>query len=140
MVKTHGLSHVALSVVDPDRSLAFYRSVFGVREYFRSESTIQVLGPGPHDVLAFEKRPADAGVSGGIIHFGFRLTRRKTSMPQSRRWRVPGASSRLAASSPRVYPTPSFAIPTAMKLKYGLSERIEPSRSIQRQGGQPWLR
>ena len=75
MIKTHGLSHVALSVGDPDRSLAFYESVFGVREYFRSESTIQVLGPGPYDVLAFEKRPADAGVPGGIIHFGFRLTR-----------------------------------------------------------------
>jgi catechol 2,3-dioxygenase-like lactoylglutathione lyase family enzyme len=75
MIKTHGLSHVALSVADPDRSLAFYQSVFGVREYFRSESTIQVLGPGPHDVLAFENRPADAGAAGGIIHFGFRLTR-----------------------------------------------------------------
>jgi catechol 2,3-dioxygenase-like lactoylglutathione lyase family enzyme len=74
-IKTHGLSHVALSVSDLDRSLAFYKFVFGVREYFRSESTIQVLGPGPHDVLAFEKRPADAGVPGGIIHFGFRLTR-----------------------------------------------------------------
>ena len=74
MIKTHGLSHVALSVIDPDRSLAFYKSVFGVREYFRSESTIQVLGPGPFDVLAFEKRPVDAGKPGGIIHFGFRLT------------------------------------------------------------------
>jgi catechol-2,3-dioxygenase len=39
MVNTHGLSHVALSVVDLDRSLAFYCSVFGVREYFRNEST-----------------------------------------------------------------------------------------------------
>jgi catechol 2,3-dioxygenase-like lactoylglutathione lyase family enzyme len=75
MIKTHGLSHIALSVVDPERSLAFYRSVFGVREYFRDESTIQVLGPGPHDVIAFEKRPANAGMAGGIIHFGFRLTR-----------------------------------------------------------------
>jgi catechol 2,3-dioxygenase-like lactoylglutathione lyase family enzyme len=75
MVNTHGLSHVALSVVDLDRSLAFYRSVFGVREYFRNESTVQVLGPGQFDVLAFEKRPAGAGVPGGIIHFGFRLTR-----------------------------------------------------------------
>lgn len=75
MIKTHGLSHVALSVADPDRSLAFYQSVFGVKEYFRNESTIQVLGPGPHDVIAFEKRPAEAGVAGGIIHFGFRLTR-----------------------------------------------------------------
>jgi catechol 2,3-dioxygenase-like lactoylglutathione lyase family enzyme len=75
MVKTHGLSHVALSVLDPDRSLAFYNSVFGVREYFRNESTIQVLGPGQYDVLAFERRPAGAGAPGGIIHFGFRLTR-----------------------------------------------------------------
>ena len=75
MVKTHGLSHVALSVVDLDRSLAFYRSVFGVREYFRNDSTVQVLGPGEFDVLAFEKRPMGAGVPGGIIHFGFRLTR-----------------------------------------------------------------
>ena len=75
MVKTHGLTHIALCVVDPDRALAFYRAVFGVREYFRDASTIQALGPGPHDVIAFEKRPADAGSAGGIIHFGFRLTR-----------------------------------------------------------------
>ena len=75
MIKTHGLSHIALAVLDPERSLAFYRSVFGVREYFRSDSTLQVLGPGPHDVLAFERRPEAAGVAGGIIHFGFRLTR-----------------------------------------------------------------
>jgi catechol 2,3-dioxygenase-like lactoylglutathione lyase family enzyme len=75
MIQTHGLSHVALSVTDPDRSLAFYRAVFGVREYFRDESTIQVLGPGRYDVIAFERRPAGAGASGGIIHFGFRLVR-----------------------------------------------------------------
>jgi catechol 2,3-dioxygenase-like lactoylglutathione lyase family enzyme len=75
MIETHGLSHVAIAVLDPDRSLAFYQSVFGVREYFRSDSTVQVLGPGKFDVLAFEKRPAGAGVAGGIIHFGFRLVR-----------------------------------------------------------------
>jgi catechol 2,3-dioxygenase-like lactoylglutathione lyase family enzyme len=75
MVPTHGLSHIALSVENPDRSLKFYGAVFGVREYFRDETTIQVLGPGPHDVIAFEKRPAEAGARGGIIHFGFRLVR-----------------------------------------------------------------
>jgi len=75
MIETHGLSHVALAVLDPDRSLAFYQSVFGVREYFRNDSTVQVLGPGKFDVLAFEKRPTGAGAVGGIMHFGFRLTR-----------------------------------------------------------------
>ena len=69
MINTHGLSHVALSVTDLDRSLAFYQSVFGVREYFRSDSTVQVLGPGKYDVLAFEKRPAGAGVPGGNHSF-----------------------------------------------------------------------
>ena len=27
MIKTHGLSHIALSVLDPDRALEFYRSI-----------------------------------------------------------------------------------------------------------------
>jgi catechol 2,3-dioxygenase-like lactoylglutathione lyase family enzyme len=75
MIKTHGLTHIALAVADPERSLNFYRSAFGVREYVRDATTIQVLGPGPHDVMAFERRPGDAGAAGGIIHFGFRLTR-----------------------------------------------------------------
>ena len=75
MIRTHGLTHIALAVHDPDRSLEFYRSVFGVKEYYRDSNTIQVQGPGVHDVLAFERKPEAAGVLGGIIHFGFRLTR-----------------------------------------------------------------
>jgi catechol 2,3-dioxygenase-like lactoylglutathione lyase family enzyme len=74
-VRTHGLTHIALAVKDPQRSLEFYRRVFGVEEYYRDTTTIQVRGPGPHDVLAFERAPASAGAAGGIIHFGFRLTR-----------------------------------------------------------------
>ena len=73
MIKTHGLNHVSLSVADPERSLAFYRELFGVREYARDADSIQVLGPGPHDVIAFERRPSH-GAPGGIDHFGFRLT------------------------------------------------------------------
>ena len=73
MVRTHGLSHISLSVADPDRSLAFYRSVFGVTEYYRDDSQVQVQGPGRWDVLAFEKAPRHAGKVGGIGHFGFRL-------------------------------------------------------------------
>ncbi|MEM8766087.1 MAG: VOC family protein [Pseudomonadota bacterium] len=73
MIKTHGLSHLNLEVSDPDRSLRFYEALFGVEEYFRDETSIQVLGPGPHDVLAFVKSDR-AGTRGGLSHFGFRLT------------------------------------------------------------------
>ena len=73
MVETHGLTHISLAVRDPQRSLAFYASVFGVHEYYRDADQIQVQGPGPFDVLAFERNPAAAGSAGGIAHFGFRL-------------------------------------------------------------------
>ena len=73
MVKTHGLTHISLAVRDPERSLRFYERVFGVRDYYRDESSIQVLGPGTHDVIAFERDVSSAGRKGGIEHFGFRL-------------------------------------------------------------------
>jgi catechol 2,3-dioxygenase-like lactoylglutathione lyase family enzyme len=73
MIKTHGLTHISLAVRDPDRSLRFYQEVFGVKEYYRDDDSIQVLGPGRHDVLAFERDPEKAGAPGGLSHFGFRL-------------------------------------------------------------------
>ena len=73
MIRTHGLNHISLSVRDPERSLAFYTALFGVREYHRDEKSIQVLGPGPHDVIVFERRSGH-GQPGGIDHCGFRLT------------------------------------------------------------------
>ena len=73
MVETHGLTHISLAVRDPQRSLEFYTQLLGVREYYRDEGQIQVQGPGPFDVLAFERDPAVAGATGGIAHFGFRL-------------------------------------------------------------------
>ena len=73
MIETYGLTHISLAVADPERSMRFYGQVFGAREYFRDNSSIQALGPGPHDVLAFEHDPSRAGTKGGIGHFGFRL-------------------------------------------------------------------
>jgi len=72
MISTHGLTHINLEVSDPEVTLRFYRELFGVKEYYRDDNSIQVLGPGEHDVLAFV-RSDRAGRSGGISHFGFRL-------------------------------------------------------------------
>jgi catechol 2,3-dioxygenase-like lactoylglutathione lyase family enzyme len=71
--RTYGLSHIALAVRDPERTARFYEEAFGAQVYFRSEDSVQVLGPGPHDVLAFDRDAAKAGSAGGITHFGFRL-------------------------------------------------------------------
>ena len=75
MVETYGLTHISLAVADPQRSLDFYSRAFGVKEYYRDEEQIQVQGPGPHDVLAFERNSRKAGARAGIDHFGFRLKR-----------------------------------------------------------------
>lgn len=77
MIKTHGLTHINLAVRDLNRTLKFYERVFGVKEYYRDSRSIQVLGPGKHDVIAFEKNRSKAGKTSGITHFGFRLTKPK---------------------------------------------------------------
>jgi catechol 2,3-dioxygenase-like lactoylglutathione lyase family enzyme len=75
-VKTRGLTHVALAVRDLDRTAAFYRRLVGAVEVYRDDGFLQMQTPGSWDVLVFEKRPSEAGRTGGILHFGFRLLRR----------------------------------------------------------------
>jgi catechol 2,3-dioxygenase-like lactoylglutathione lyase family enzyme len=74
VLRTYGLTHIALSVKDPARSFDFYRRIFGVEQVYRDESFIQAQTPGSRDVLVFE-RGRHAGKRGGVAHFGFRLTR-----------------------------------------------------------------
>ena len=74
MVKTHGLTHIALAVKDPARSLAFYQRVLGVVPVYRDDNFVQAQTPGSRDVLVFE-RGRGAGKRGGVAHFGFRLTK-----------------------------------------------------------------
>lgn len=73
MVKTFGLTHVALAVRDVDRSSQFYQDVFGAIEVYRQEGSVQLQTPGARDVLVLEEDPEHAGPGGGIAHFGFRL-------------------------------------------------------------------
>lgn len=75
VIPTFGLTHLALGVADVERAFAFYESVFGMVAVYRSDTFLQAQTPGARDVLVFEKAPRrNVGRSGGIAHFGFRLT------------------------------------------------------------------
>jgi catechol 2,3-dioxygenase-like lactoylglutathione lyase family enzyme len=73
MLRTYGLTHIALAVRDLDRSIAFYQGVFGAKVVYRDPGFAQLQTPGARDVLVLEKARAGAGKSGGIRHFGYRL-------------------------------------------------------------------
>lgn len=74
MVKTYGLTHLALAVRDAGRAARFYEQVFGAVVVYRGDRFVQLQTPGTRDVLVFEERdPPKVGTSGGIAHFGFRL-------------------------------------------------------------------
>jgi catechol 2,3-dioxygenase-like lactoylglutathione lyase family enzyme len=74
-VRTHGLTHIALAVRDPEASLRFYGKVLGVVPVYQEKDFIQAQTPGSRDVLVFERDRPKAGRRGGPHHFGFRLKR-----------------------------------------------------------------
>ncbi|HJP86611.1 MAG TPA: VOC family protein [Gemmatimonadaceae bacterium] len=76
MVKTLGLTHLALTVSDLNRSFQFYHDVFGMLAVYREQTFIQAQTPGTQDILVLESSDGsdNIGKSGGIKHFGFRLT------------------------------------------------------------------
>ena len=73
MIKTLGLTHLALTVSDLERSFQFYHDVFGMLAIYRDPNFLQAQTPGSRDVLVFEAGADHVGESGGIKHFGFRL-------------------------------------------------------------------
>ena len=77
MIRTRGLYHLHLFVKDLDRSLRFYREVFGLEEQFRDGPKMVFLRtPGGSDLITLNEDPSlaeRAGVEGGIDHFGFKL-------------------------------------------------------------------
>lgn len=78
MIKTYGLTHIALQVRDLDRAAGFYSAVFGAIAVYRGDDFVQLQTPGTRDVLVLQKGDAATiGSSGGIAHFGFRLQHEK---------------------------------------------------------------
>lgn len=75
MIKTFGLTHIALAVKSAKRAFEFYQQVFGVEKVYDKGSFIQAQTPGTRDVLVFDETAKRIGKRGGIEHFGFRLKR-----------------------------------------------------------------
>jgi catechol 2,3-dioxygenase-like lactoylglutathione lyase family enzyme len=73
MIKTLGLTHLALTVSDLEKSFQFYHDVFGMAAVYREKNFLQAQTPGTRDVLVLEEGTKNVGHSGGIKHFGFRL-------------------------------------------------------------------
>ena len=73
MIKTLGLTHIALPVKDIKRSAAFYKKVFGAKEMYHDADFIQVQTPGSKDIIVFIKNSGSKGKIVPGFHFGFRL-------------------------------------------------------------------
>lgn len=80
MIKTHGLTHIHLAVRDLQRSVDFYRSVFGMEEDAtrREEAMVFLRTPGAVDTITLRLASPDeeVGSGGDMDHFGFRLQSR----------------------------------------------------------------
>ena len=74
-VETRGIRHLHLLVADHDRSVAFYRDVFGMEVGFRDGDILFLHSPNRRDDLALhlavtDEEKALVGTSGGCDHFG----------------------------------------------------------------------
>ena len=72
MIKTFGLTRIALPVKDVKRSSFFYQKVFGAREMYSNAGLIQVQTPGSKYIIVFEKQKSFSSRSKHGFHFGFR--------------------------------------------------------------------
>ena len=73
MIKTFGLTHIALQVKDVERSSKFYQTIFGAKEMYSYSDFIQVQTPGSKDIIVFEMQKKKTVNSKKGFHFGFRL-------------------------------------------------------------------
>ena len=81
MIKTLGLTHIALPVKDVKRAAAFYKKVFGAKEMYKDPEFIQLQTPGSKDIIVFIKKDRPSAKSNPGFHFGFRLLKPATMQP-----------------------------------------------------------
>jgi catechol 2,3-dioxygenase-like lactoylglutathione lyase family enzyme len=77
MIRTQGLTHINLLVADIGRAKRFYEQAFGLEEMFWDGPKLVFLRtPGASDTITLQEKPDQAGITGSIDHFGFRLVDR----------------------------------------------------------------
>jgi catechol 2,3-dioxygenase-like lactoylglutathione lyase family enzyme len=123
MIKTHGLTHIALAVKNAKRSFEFYRKVFGVIKIYDQNGWIQAQTPGARDIIVFDESAPRTGKPGGIAHLVFVLSipRKLAPLPKRSRRRAEKFSTR--ASFVRVSRICFSEIWTATKLRSRLNCR-----------------
>ena len=123
MIKTLGLTHLALTVSDLERSFQFYHDVFGMLAVYREKTFLQAQTPGARDVLVLSKalRALDAPEESSILDFVSPIPATSTGPPPPSRRRV-GRSSTAANSFP-ASPTSFSPIQTATRSRCGTRSR-----------------
>jgi lactoylglutathione lyase len=82
MIRTRGLTHINLNVSDIERSVRFYRDLFGLEVLMEYEGPmgehpwgrqVALSTPGAGDVIALSQVPGTPIGPAGMNHFGFNL-------------------------------------------------------------------
>jgi catechol 2,3-dioxygenase-like lactoylglutathione lyase family enzyme len=135
-VRTHGLTHVALAVRDPQRSLRFYQAVLGVVPVYQQSDFIQAQTPGSRDVLVFERKPRQAGKAGGVAHFGFRLRRAADIARAETAVRAAGGVIRDRGEFVPGEPYVFFSDPDGYEVEiwYEIPTPVDPPRRVRKAG------
>jgi glyoxalase/bleomycin resistance protein/dioxygenase superfamily protein len=67
VIRTRGVRHIHILVRDLERSLRFYRDVFGVEELFREDELVFVTTPGSNDLITLHESDSDdVGPGAGV--------------------------------------------------------------------------
>jgi catechol 2,3-dioxygenase-like lactoylglutathione lyase family enzyme len=82
MIRTRGLGHINLNVSDIERSVRFYRELFGLEVLMECEGPmgehpwgrqVALSTPGANDVIALSQVPGVPVGPAGVNHFGLNL-------------------------------------------------------------------
>lgn len=120
-----------MAVRDPERSLAFYSAVLGMKPVYRSRDFVQAQTPGSRDVLVFERAPKRAGRQGGIVHFGFRLRKARDIVVALGAIEAPGGTIRSHGEFIPGEPYAFFSDPDDYEVEiwYELPTALDPGKA-----------